>query len=90
MRYTEAREAIAVARAAGPGRLVFAPFDPRERYFARQRLSDLLLEAVHHSAMTTACDALGAGLRCRYAEGRDPFASRAGERPCCGPRACRS
>jgi protein O-GlcNAc transferase len=61
-----------------PERLVFAPFDPRERYLARQRLGDLMLDAVHHSAMTTACDALGAGLPVLTLKG-STFASRAGE-----------
>lgn len=68
----------AAVRGADPGRLVFAPFDPRERYLARQRLGDLLLDAVHHSAMTTACDALGAGLPVLTLKGAT-FASRAGE-----------
>ena len=47
-----------------PSRLVFAPFEPRHepRYLARQRLGDLFLDALHHNAMTTACDALGLGL----------------------------
>jgi len=61
-----------------PGRLVFAPFDARERYLARQRLGDLMLDAVHHSAMTSACDALGAGLPVLTLKGAT-FASRAGE-----------
>jgi protein O-GlcNAc transferase len=43
-------------------RLVFAPLEPRPRYLARHRLADLFLDARYHSAMTTACDALGAGL----------------------------
>ncbi|HUJ85520.1 MAG TPA: tetratricopeptide repeat protein [Burkholderiales bacterium] len=68
----------AAARGVDPARLVFAPFDPRERYLARQRLGDLLLDAVHHSAMTTACDALGAGLPVLTLKGTT-FASRAGE-----------
>lgn len=70
-------------RAAGahgvdPARLVFAPFDPRERYLARQRLGDLMLDAVHHSAMTTACDAMAAGLPLLTLRGA-AMASRAGE-----------
>jgi len=65
-------------RGADPERLVFAPFDPRERYLARQCLGDLFLDAVHHSAMTTACDALGAGLPVLTLKGAS-FASRAGE-----------
>jgi predicted O-linked N-acetylglucosamine transferase (SPINDLY family) len=55
------RRRAAAAGVAGE-RLFFAPFDPRERYLARQRLGDLFLDAIHHNAMTTACDALGAGL----------------------------
>jgi protein O-GlcNAc transferase len=43
-------------------RLVFAPLEPRPRYIARHRLADLFLDARYHSAMTTACDALAAGL----------------------------
>jgi len=68
----------AAARGMDPGRLVFAPFDPRPRYLARQRLGDLLLDALHHSAMTSACDALGAGLPVLTLKGAT-FASRAGE-----------
>ncbi|MGH8745100.1 MAG: tetratricopeptide repeat protein [Burkholderiales bacterium] len=68
----------AAVRGVGAERLVFAPFDPRERYLARQRLGDLMLDAVHHSAMTTACDALGAGLPVLTLKGTT-FASRAGE-----------
>lgn len=68
------------ARALGidPSRLHFAPFESRGRYLARQRLGDLLVDAVHHSAMTTACDALGAGLPFLTLRGRT-MASRAGE-----------
>ncbi len=66
------------ARGISPERLIFAPFDARERYLARQRLGDLMLDAVHHSAMTTACDALGAGLPVLTLKGAT-FASRAGE-----------
>ncbi|MFZ1908023.1 MAG: tetratricopeptide repeat protein [Burkholderiales bacterium] len=66
------------ARGVSPERLKFAPFDARERYLARQRLGDLMLDAVHHSAMTTACDALGTGLPVLTLKGAT-FASRAGE-----------
>jgi protein O-GlcNAc transferase len=47
-----------------PARLIFAPFEPRDglRYLARQRLGDLFLDSLHHSAMTTACDAMAGGL----------------------------
>jgi predicted O-linked N-acetylglucosamine transferase (SPINDLY family) len=61
-----------------PSRLHFAPFDPRSRYLARQRLGDLMLDCFHHSAMTTACDALAAGLPVLTVKGQS-MASRAGE-----------
>lgn len=61
-----------------PTRMIFAPFDSRDRYLARQGLGDLLLDAIHHSAMTTACDALAAGLPVLTIRG-DAVASRAGE-----------
>jgi predicted O-linked N-acetylglucosamine transferase (SPINDLY family) len=61
-----------------PARLVFAPYDPRDRYLARQRLGDLMLDTVHHSAMTTACDAMAAGLPVLTLRG-SAMASRAGE-----------
>jgi predicted O-linked N-acetylglucosamine transferase (SPINDLY family) len=69
--------AAAQARGVEPERLHFAPFDTRERYLARQLLGDLLLDCFHHSAMTTACDALGAGLPVLTVEGTS-MASRAG------------
>lgn len=68
----------AAAQGVDPARLVFAPFDPREQYLARQRLGDLMLDAVHHSAMTTACDALAAALPVLTLRGT-AMASRAGE-----------
>jgi protein O-GlcNAc transferase len=68
----------ATTAAIEPSRLVFAPFESRERYFARQRLGDLLLDTQHHSAMTTACDALGAGLPMLTTKGA-AMSSRAGE-----------
>ncbi|MEO8004344.1 MAG: hypothetical protein ABI771_05530, partial [Betaproteobacteria bacterium] len=43
-------------------RLVFAPFESRGRYKARFRLADLFLDTPVFNAMTTACDALAAGL----------------------------
>jgi predicted O-linked N-acetylglucosamine transferase (SPINDLY family) len=61
-----------------PARLSFAPFDSRERYLARQRLGDLMLDTLHHSAMTTACDAMAAGLPVLTIRGK-AMASRAGE-----------
>jgi protein O-GlcNAc transferase len=70
--------AAARARGIDPARLHFAPFDSRERYLARQRLGDLMLDAVDHNAMTTACDALGAGLPVLTLRGSS-MASRAGQ-----------
>lgn len=54
----------ASARGIDASRLIFAPFEPRygPRYLPRQRLGDLFLDAFHHTATTTACDALGVGL----------------------------
>jgi predicted O-linked N-acetylglucosamine transferase (SPINDLY family) len=77
----EARRNLRERAAAGgiePSRLVFAPFDSRERYLARHKLGDLMLDAIHHSAMTTACDALGAGLPVLTLRG-SAMASLAGE-----------
>ena len=68
----------ALAHGVDPARLVFAPFDSREKYLARQRLGDLMLDAIHHSAMTTACDAMAAGLPVLTLRG-SAMASRAGE-----------
>jgi len=71
--------AAAKLRGVDPSRLHFAPFEPqRSRYLARQRLGDLMVDAVHHSAMTTACDALGAGLPLLSLHGSS-MASRAAE-----------
>jgi len=68
----------AETRGVDPSRLHFAPFDPRSRYLARQRIGDLMLDCFHHSAMTTACDALAAGLPVLTVKGQS-MASRAGE-----------
>jgi predicted O-linked N-acetylglucosamine transferase (SPINDLY family) len=68
----------AAAHAVDAQRLVFAPFDSRDRYLARQRLGDLMLDAVHHNAMTTACDALAAALPVLTLRGT-AMAARAGE-----------
>jgi predicted O-linked N-acetylglucosamine transferase (SPINDLY family) len=65
-------------QAVDPSRLIFAPFDSRDRYLARQRLGDLMLDTVHHSAMTTACDAMAAGLPVLTLRGT-AMASKAGE-----------
>jgi len=46
----------------GKGRLAFAPLETRVRYRARFRLADLFLDTPVFNAMTTACDALAAGL----------------------------
>jgi protein O-GlcNAc transferase len=43
-------------------RLIFAPFEERGRYLARYRVGDLFLDTHLFNAMTTACDALLAGL----------------------------
>jgi tetratricopeptide (TPR) repeat protein len=70
----------AAARGVDPSRLVFAPFEPRyeRNYLARQRLGDLMLDALYHNAITTGCDALGAGLPMLTMRGT-AMASRAGE-----------
>jgi protein O-GlcNAc transferase len=52
----------AQARGVSAGRLIFAPFESRDRYAARFRLADLFLDTPIFNAMTTACDALRAGL----------------------------
>ncbi|HVY05047.1 MAG TPA: tetratricopeptide repeat protein [Burkholderiales bacterium] len=56
-------------------RLIFAPLEPRERYRARFRLADLFLDTPIFNAMTTACDALSAGLPLLTVPGSS-FASR--------------
>jgi predicted O-linked N-acetylglucosamine transferase (SPINDLY family) len=72
--------AAAAKRGVNPVRLVFTPFEPSHdpRYLARHRLGDLMLDALHHNAMTSACDALGMGLPLLTLPG-DAMASRAGE-----------
>jgi protein O-GlcNAc transferase len=52
----------AALRGVAPDRLVFAPFEDRNRYLARFALADLFLDTLIFNAMTTACDALAAGL----------------------------
>jgi len=56
--------ARAAAHGIDPQRLKFAPFEAAHdpRYLARHRLGNLMLDALHHNAMTSACDALGMGL----------------------------
>ena len=49
-------------RGVSADRLIFAPFESRDRYAARFRLADLFLDTPIFNAMTTACDALRAGL----------------------------
>lgn len=71
------REA-ARARGVDPARLLFAPFESRERYLSRQYLGDLMIDAVHHNAMTTACDAMSMGLPLLTLKGNS-MVSRAGE-----------
>ena len=67
-----------------PARLIFAPFEARSsgRYFARHRLGDVLLDAPHHNAINSACDALGAGLPVLTLPGDAP-AARAGKSIAC-------
>ena len=72
----------AATRGVDPRRLLFAPYDTRERYLARHRLGDLMLDAIHHNAMTTACDALAAGLPVLSLKG-STMTSRAGESLLC-------
>jgi protein O-GlcNAc transferase len=62
-----------------PARLVFAHYESMERYMARQRLSDLMLDAANHNALTTACDALSVGLPLLTFGGGTAFANRAAE-----------
>ena len=52
----------AQARGVSANRLIFAPFESRDRYAARFRLADLFLDTPIFNAMTTACDAIRAGL----------------------------
>ena len=70
----------AAAQGVDPARLIFAPFEPRTggRYFARHDLGDVLLDALHHNAVTSACDALAAGLPVVTLHGDAP-AARAAE-----------
>ena len=67
-------------RGIDPARLAFAPFEPSHdaRYLARHRLGDLMLDALHHNATTSACDALAAGLPLLSIRG-STMASRTGE-----------
>lgn len=70
----------ASARGVAASRLVFAPFEPstNPRYLGRQRLGDLLLDALHHNAVTNTCDALSVGLPVLTLRG-STMATRAGE-----------
>lgn len=52
----------AAARGIAQERLVFAGREQRERYLARFALADLFIDAIHHNAIVTACDALLMGL----------------------------
>jgi len=72
--------AQAARRGIDPARLAFAPFEPSHdvRYLARHRLGDLMLDSLHHNAMTSACDALYAGLPVLTLRG-SALASRTGE-----------
>jgi len=75
-----ALRAHAAARNLDPARLFFAPREPgyQGRYLLRQRLGDLMLDAVNHNAITTACDALGMGLPLLTLRG-SAMSSRTGE-----------
>ena len=70
----------AAAQGIDPARLIFAPFEARTggRYFGRHDLGDILLDALHHNAVTSACDALAAGLPLVTVRGEAP-ATRAAE-----------
>jgi predicted O-linked N-acetylglucosamine transferase (SPINDLY family) len=52
----------AEARGISGNRLIFAPYESRDRYRARFRLADLFLDTSIFNAMTTACDALASSL----------------------------
>ena len=58
-----------------PARVIFAPRQPPQAHFARQRLADLFLDTLPYNAHTTASDALSAGLPVVTCQGR-AFASR--------------
>jgi protein O-GlcNAc transferase len=82
VRLTRAAENLrrhAVGYGVDPARLVFAQFESRDRYLARHRLADLMLDASNHSALTTACDALGMGVPMLTFGGGNAFANRGGE-----------
>ena len=66
----------AAAHRVDAARLVFAPFEPRTggRYFGRHDLGDVLLDAQHHNAVTSAGDALAAGLPLITFQGDAPAA----------------
>lgn len=49
-------------RGVSAERLIWAPFEERDRYRGRYRLADLFLDTPIFNAMTIACDALAAGL----------------------------
>ncbi len=59
---TENLKREAQARSIDPARLVFAPRLGREDHLARHRLADLFLDTLPVNALTTASDALWAGL----------------------------
>ena len=65
------------AHGIDPSRMIFAPVESRERYRARFKLADLYLDTRTFTAMTTACDALWAGLPMITCPG-DSFPSRVG------------
>ena len=65
----------ASVRGVSAERLIFAPFEEKSRYLARFALADLFLDTFVFNAMTTACDALAAGLPILTCPGRT-FTSR--------------
>lgn len=70
----------AAAQQVDAARLIFAPFEPRTggRYFGRHDLGDVLLDARHHNAVTSAGDAFAAGLPLITVQGDAPAARAAG------------
>lgn len=52
----------ALKRSIDPQRLIFAPFANHAEYLARHQHMDLFLDTLQHNAVTTACDAVYAGV----------------------------
>ncbi len=68
----------ALKRGIDPQRLVFTPFTDRAEHLARYRHMDLFLDTVQVNAITTACDAIYAGVPVLTVAG-DYILSRAGK-----------